>query len=102
MVCPQCNSEYRDGFTTCGTCQVPLIPTPENYGKPTEAERRSEERSSTIAVYLVGAIVALILTGVQQWLATAYGWKSIPLLYIWFGIAIILLAVQFVVRSVRS
>ena len=26
MICPQCDGDYRDGFTHCATCQVDLIP----------------------------------------------------------------------------
>ena len=32
MYCPQCRSEYRDGFTECSDCHVPLLtgtPPPE-------------------------------------------------------------------------
>ena len=32
MYCPQCRVEYRDGFTECSDCQVPLLagtPPPE-------------------------------------------------------------------------
>jgi len=25
MYCPQCRSEYREGFTRCGTCEVDLV-----------------------------------------------------------------------------
>jgi hypothetical protein len=26
MICPQCRSEYRQGFTVCADCDVPLVP----------------------------------------------------------------------------
>jgi hypothetical protein len=38
MYCPQCNSEYREGFTTCAECQIPLI-----EGSPEEIEELDEE-----------------------------------------------------------
>ena len=25
MFCPQCRSQYREGFTTCSDCNVPLV-----------------------------------------------------------------------------
>lgn len=31
MICPKCNSEYRDGFTTCSDCSVDLV---EKTNKP--------------------------------------------------------------------
>src|SRR5258708_1633038 len=34
MICPQCNAEYRRGFTMCADCDVPLV-------EPTELTARS-------------------------------------------------------------
>jgi hypothetical protein len=37
MYCPQCRAEYRDGFTECSDCHVPLsagTPPPEPAGHP--------------------------------------------------------------------
>ena len=25
MICPNCRAEYRDGFTTCADCEIPLV-----------------------------------------------------------------------------
>jgi len=25
MICPNCHAEYRDGFTTCADCEIPLV-----------------------------------------------------------------------------
>ncbi len=29
MICPQCGAEYREGFTVCADCDVPLVPKSE-------------------------------------------------------------------------
>jgi Putative prokaryotic signal transducing protein len=39
MYCPQCHVEYRDGFTECSDCHVPLLtgtwkPDPQNAFDP--------------------------------------------------------------------
>ena len=35
MICPQCNAEYREGFTRCADCDVELVapppPPPEDH-----------------------------------------------------------------------
>jgi len=37
MWCPKCESEYREGFTVCPVCQVPLVETLEPAAEPEEA-----------------------------------------------------------------
>jgi hypothetical protein len=102
VICPECGAEYREGFVQCSTCRIPLVPKPENYGQPTEVERASKELTGTIAFYLLGVVAALILTGIQQWLADAHGWTPIPLLYIWFGVGLITVAVKFLVSRSKK
>ncbi len=42
MICPECKSEYRQGFLTCSDCGVELVPTlpPE---APPEAQTNDRE-----------------------------------------------------------
>ena len=35
-ICPKCKVEYRDGFTICADCKVPLVKSLEESGKLTE------------------------------------------------------------------
>lgn len=34
--CPQCHIEYRDGFTECSDCHVPLAPGPSPAAPPVD------------------------------------------------------------------
>jgi len=36
MICPRCHAEYRQGFTVCADCDVPLVPQHE-AGEPLDA-----------------------------------------------------------------
>ena len=47
MFCPECRSEFREGFTTCVECEVPLV----SELPPEEDEHRGE---SLVTVYGVG------------------------------------------------
>ena len=39
MFCPQCRSEYREGFTRCESCDVPLVAVlPPETGDPSERD----------------------------------------------------------------
>ena len=51
--CPKCRAEYREGFTECSTCQVPLVDTmPEENEVPEREEFvLPEGMEKPIAVY---------------------------------------------------
>ncbi|MEO8197621.1 MAG: hypothetical protein ABI689_12980 [Thermoanaerobaculia bacterium] len=39
MFCPRCRSEYREGFTRCENCDVPLVATlPPEAGDPSDRD----------------------------------------------------------------
>jgi hypothetical protein len=37
MICPQCHAEYRDGFTQCADCNVPLVADDNTSPTPSSA-----------------------------------------------------------------
>ena len=69
MICPQCQGEYREGFTTCSTCEIPLVPSPENS---------DDERH----VRFVPLVIAVIL-GMIAFLAFSL-WQRGDLAWYWF------------------
>jgi hypothetical protein len=38
MICPQCGGEYRDGFTQCVDCELPLVAAPPEPIEGSEPE----------------------------------------------------------------
>ncbi len=42
MICPKCGTEYRDGFTECAYCHIPLVESLQEGEDPDELLRRSE------------------------------------------------------------
>ena len=50
MICPECGSKYREGYTQCADCGVPLVETsPEQQGEP-DAELVKVFESNNAAV----------------------------------------------------
>ena len=47
MHCPQCLTEYRDGFTECADCRVPLVPG----APPTEEKPVGEPGAELVTVF---------------------------------------------------
>jgi uncharacterized protein (DUF983 family) len=54
MICPQCQGEYREGFATCATCEIALIPGEKHYDH--------ENAGGTPAV-LAGLLIAFASMG---------------------------------------
>ena len=54
MFCPQCRTEYREGFDTCTDCGVPLVP--ELQPEPAPEYLEFEE----ILISLSGSDIAMI------------------------------------------
>jgi len=48
MHCPQCLTEYRDGFTECADCHVPLAPGPP---PPVAEEPAGEHVAELVTVF---------------------------------------------------
>jgi hypothetical protein len=73
MICPQCQSEYREGFTACSTCEIPLVLSPENS---------DDERH----IRLVPLLVAVIL-GIVAFIAFSL-WRQGHLAWYWFALSL--------------
>ena len=73
--CPKCGAEFREGFTTCNSCQLPLIdhrpdgtevvPPEPDYGEAWLQNNKKRARLLTvlralIVLFLVAAVALLI------------------------------------------
>jgi hypothetical protein len=67
--CPQCKSEYREGFETCAQCGVALVPALEAEVEPAgidEAVEVFEARDSASAQRIRDVILHEIPSGVHK------------------------------------
>ena len=55
MFCPRCGCEYRDGFTECADCGIPLVPEPP----PPPPEPQYLEYEPVLATYNPGDIAVI-------------------------------------------
>ena len=76
--CPKCKAEFREGFTECNTCHIPLIDhkpdgtevIPEPSPEARKAQRRTRRRQhmlrivQTLIVILLALAVVFLLQGI--------------------------------------
>ena len=66
MFCPKCGSEYKDGVTRCGECEVPLVATlPEKPKRPAPKDKDKDlEFVSVVRTFILQdiAIIRSILS----------------------------------------
>ena len=68
MICPQCNGEYRQGYTVCPTCEVALSPAPET------SEPHEHIRTIPLVIAIVLGVIAFIAFSLWQRGELAWYW----------------------------
>ena len=86
MICPQCDAEYREGFTSCSTCNVPLIPGT----KPNEYRQQGATTPALIAGLLIGVFAGVVY--IFRAINEPIGWYVL-------GVLVALGAVAYFIRS---
>ena len=56
MFCPKCRAEYREGFTECSDCKVPLVSE-----LPLEPEPEEEEIVELVTVLATGSPAIIVM-----------------------------------------
>ena len=82
MICPKCNSEYREGFSVCSDCNVALAPSGEVI---------DEQKPPNLIFPAIAIVLGTIAGFVYYYYGVAHGlpWY-VPLIVLGFVIAFLL------------
>lgn len=74
--CPKCKAEFREGFTECNTCHIPLInhkpdgteqiPEPDPAEEKTQRKARRKQRLLRILQTVIVLLLALAVVFLLQ------------------------------------
>ena len=53
LICPKCNSEYREGYTICSDCQCELIEKPKGKEDDIPVKMDTKLKKSIISIIMV-------------------------------------------------
>src|SRR5437763_5551244 len=72
MYCAQCGAEYREGFTECNTCLIPLVESAARQPLPNDSQwspttRLGSKGTRLIFLYLAQVFVIGIGVAAQWW-----------------------------------
>lgn len=84
MFCPECRAEYREGFTRCSDCDVPLVEElpPEIEPKDVELEKVFESSNPALL-----AMVKSVLEGAGiEFIASGEGTQYQTLIPVWIRV----------------